>query len=95
MKFYQRHHVDWAQAALGVELNRIRTLASIVTYSSHRVIKGKTVLPLFRDCFAFNPFLYLPGNDKIYESTEQFEIPDQIRPWADEIDGRGRLKTFP
>ena len=56
MKFYQKHHWDGGEAALGFEPDRIRTPVSMATDSSHRVIMGKLVLPLILDCFSADPF---------------------------------------
>ena len=47
IKHYLKHHWGGGQAVLGFGPDRIRTLVSMATYSSHRVIMGKTVLPLF------------------------------------------------
>ena len=42
----------------------------------HRLIMGKTVLPLFLSCFYPIPFI-LTGNDDMHESSKEFEIrPD-------------------
>ena len=41
-KFYLKHHSGGGKAALGFGLDRIRTLVSMATGSSHRVIMGKT-----------------------------------------------------
>ena len=56
MKFYQKHHWDGGKAALGFGPDRIQTLVSMATNSSHRVIMEKTVLPLFLSCFSSDPF---------------------------------------
>ena len=56
MKFYQKHHLDGGKAALGSGPDRIRTLVSMATDSSNRVIMEKTVSPLFLGCFSSNPF---------------------------------------
>ena len=50
MKFYQKHHWEGGKAALGFgpDWIRIRTLVSMASDSSHRVIMGKTVLRLFK-----------------------------------------------
>ena len=47
MKFYQKHHWDGGKAALGFGPDWIKTLFSMATNSSYRVIMKKTVLPLF------------------------------------------------
>ena len=53
--------------------DRTRTLVSMATDSFHRVIMGKTVLPLFSA--VFHPILFiLVGNNDICESLEEFEI---------------------
>ena len=44
-KFYLKHHWDGRKAALGFGPDRIRTLVSMATGSSHRVIMGKTLWP--------------------------------------------------
>ena len=40
-KFYLKHHWGKGKAALGFGPDRIGTLVSMATYSSHRVIMGK------------------------------------------------------
>ena len=40
-KFYLKHHWGGGKAALGFGPDRIRTLVSMATDSSHRVIIGK------------------------------------------------------
>ena len=47
-KFYLKHHWVEGKAALGFWPDPIRTLDSMATESSHRVIMEKTVFPLFR-----------------------------------------------
>ena len=55
-KFYLKHHWVGGKAALGFGSDQIRTLVSMATESSHRVIMEKTVSPLFLGCFSFDPF---------------------------------------
>ena len=59
MKFYQKHYWDGGKAALGFGPDRIKTVVSMATDSSHRVIMEETVLPLFLSCFSSDPFLFL------------------------------------
>ena len=47
MRFFQKNPWGGRKAALGFGPDRIRTLVSMATDKSHRVIIGKTVLPLF------------------------------------------------
>ena len=46
-KFYLKHHLGGGKAAL----DPIRTCFHMATDSSHRVIMGKMVSPLFLRCF--------------------------------------------
>ena len=55
-KFYLKHHWVGGKAALGFKPDRIRTLVSMATESSHRVIMEKTMSPLFLGCFLSDPF---------------------------------------
>ena len=57
MKFYQKHHLGRGKAALGFGPDRIKTLVSMATESSHRVIMEKTVSPLFLGCFSYFSYL--------------------------------------
>ena len=41
IKFHQEHHWGGGLTVLGLGLDWIRTLVSMATYSSHRVIMGK------------------------------------------------------
>ena len=43
IKFHQKHHWGGGLTALGFGPDRIRTLVSMATDSSHRVIMGKTL----------------------------------------------------
>ena len=54
-KFYLKYHWGWELAALGFWPDWIRTLVSMATKSSHRVIMKKAVSPLF----FIRSFLYL------------------------------------
>ena len=66
MKVYQKHHWDGF-----FEPDRIKTLVSMATDSSNRVIMEKTMLPLFLSCFSSDPFI-LAGNDDMNRSSEEF-----------------------
>ena len=59
--FYLKHH--WGgvaggggKAALGFGADQIRTLVSMATDSSHRVIMGKRASSRFLGCFCSDPF---------------------------------------
>ena len=55
-KFDLKHHLGGRLAALGFGPDQIRTLVSMATESSHRVIIVKTVSPLFLCCLSSDPF---------------------------------------
>ena len=57
-KFYLKHHWGGGKAALGFDADQIRTLVSLATDSSHRVIMGKGVIT-FSQLFLIGSFLYL------------------------------------
>ena len=51
MKFYLKHHWGGGKASVGFDPDRIRTLVSMATDSSHWVIMGKTASSRFLDHF--------------------------------------------
>ena len=55
-KFHLKHHWGGGLAASGFGPDRIRTLVSMATESSHRVIMEKTLSPLFVCCLSSDPF---------------------------------------
>ena len=64
MKLYKKHHWDGGEAALEFGPDRIKTLVSMETDSSHRVIMEKT----FFFC-VFRPILFiLADNDDMHGS---------------------------
>ena len=70
-KFYLKHHWGGGKAALGFDADQIRTLVSMATDSSHRVIMRKKGVITFSRLFLIGPFLY------IHKSLHEFEIrPD-------------------
>ena len=81
-KFYLKHHWGEGKAALGFGLDRIMTLVSMATDSSHRVIIGeKRRRHVFSN--VFDRILLIPaGNDDMYESLDEFKICGRIRPYG-------------
>ena len=51
MKFYLKHHWGGGKASGGFDRDQIRTLVSMATDSSHRVIMGKMASSRFLECF--------------------------------------------
>ena len=54
IKFYLKHHLGGAKAALGFGPDRIRTLVSMVTYISRRFIMGESCRNSIRSAFHFD-----------------------------------------
>ena len=50
MKFYLKHHWGGGKASVGFDPDRIRTLVSMATDSSLRVIMGKTTSSRYLEC---------------------------------------------
>ena len=50
MKFYLKHHLGGGKASVGFDPERIITLVSMATDSSHRVM-GTTASSRFLECF--------------------------------------------
>ena len=51
IKFYLKHHWGGGKAAWDFGADQFRTLVSMATDSSHRVIMGKTASSRFLECF--------------------------------------------
>ena len=51
MKFYLKHHWGGGKVSVGFDPDRFRTLVSMATDSSHRVIMGKMASSRFLECF--------------------------------------------
>ena len=70
------HHWDGGKASVGFDPDRIRTLVSMATDSSHRFIMGKRRHHVFSN--AFDQILFiLAGNDDMHVSLDELEIwPD-------------------
>ena len=76
IKFYLKHHWGRGKAAWDFDGDQFRTLVSMATDSSHRVIMGKKRHHVFSNVFDRIHFI-LAGNDDIHESLDEFEIwPD-------------------
>ena len=75
-KFYLKHHWVGGKDALGFEPDRIRTLVSMATDSSHRVIIGKCCE--HASAFIFDRiFFILAGNEDNHDISDKFEFgPD-------------------
>ena len=59
IKFHQKHHSDGVLAALGFGPDRISTLVSMATDSSHRVIMGENLVTTLAPSFLIGSSLFL------------------------------------
>ena len=76
MKFYLKRLWGGEKASVAFNQDRIRTLVSMATGSSHRVIMGKRRHHVFSNSCDWILFI-LAGNDDMHESLDEFEIcPD-------------------
>ena len=72
-KFYLKHHWVKGKNALGFGPDRIRTLVSMATDSSNRVIMGKRCE--HASAFIFDRiFFILTGNEDNHNSSNKFEF---------------------
>ena len=51
LKFYLKHYLRGGKASIGFDPDRVRTLVSMATDCSHKVIMGKTTSSRFLECF--------------------------------------------
>ena len=78
-KFYLKHHWGGGKAGLGFDADQIRTLVSMATDSSHRVIMGKRVSKKSTSpLFAVDQILFkLTGNEDMHNILDEFKFrPD-------------------
>ena len=73
IKFHLKHHWGWGLTALGFGPDRIKTLFSMATDSSHRVIMGKSCEHSSSSIFHWI-FFILAGNKDSNKSLTGFEI---------------------
>ena len=65
MQFYLEHHWGGGKASVGFDPDRLRTLVSMATDSSYRVIMGKWRHQVFSNAFDLILFI-LAGNDDMH-----------------------------
>ena len=91
-KFYLKHHWGGGKAALGFDADQIRTLVSMATDSSHRVIMGKRAS--FSRLFLIGSFLYLQVMMTYIRVCMSSKF-GRIRPRTTELAALERRKKFP
>ena len=93
-KFYLKHHLGGGLTALAFGPDRIRTLVSMATESSHRVIMVKTVSPTFSQLFFIRSFSYLQVTKTCMRALTSFNF-SLIGPPTEELAALERLKKSP
>ena len=94
IKFYLKHHWGGRKAALGFGADQIRTLVSMATDSSHRVIMGEKGVITFSQLFLIGSFLYLQVT-MIYIRACMSSKFGRIRLLTTELAALERQKKFP
>ena len=82
IKFYQKHHWGGGLTALGFGQDRIRTLVTMATDSSHRVIMGENLVTTLAPSF-------LIGSSLSLQVTRT-----SIKSWMGSKLGRIRRRTY-
>ena len=93
-KFYLKHHWGGGKAALGFDADQIRTLVSMATDSSHRVIMGEKGVITFSRLFLIGSFLYLQVTMTYIRACMSSKF-GWIRPRTTELAALERRKKFP
>ena len=94
MKFYLKHHWGGGKASVGFDPDRIRTLVSMATDSSHRVIMGKNGVITFSRMLLIRSFSYLQVTMTCMRTwmSSKFGL---IRPRTTELAALERMKKIP
>ena len=93
-KFYLKHYWGGGKAALGFDADQIRTLVSMATDSSHRVIMRKRASSRFLLMFLIGSFLYLQVTMTYLRACMSSKF-GRIRPRTTELAALERRKKFP
>ena len=93
-KFYLNHHWGGGKAALGFGPDRIGTLVSMATDSSHRVIMGENVVTTLAPSFLIGSSSYLQVTRTSITSRTSSKF-GQIGPWTAELAALERLEKSP
>ena len=94
IKFYLKHHWGGEKAALGFGAGQVRTLVSMATDSSHRVIMGEKGVITFSRLFLIGSFLYLQVTMTYIRACMSWKF-SRIRPRIMELAALERQKKFP
>ena len=79
-KFYLKHHWVGEKDASGFGPDRIRTLVSMATDSSHRVLIRENVVNTLSPSFLVGSFSFFTGNEDNHNISDKFEFgPDSTK----------------
>ena len=91
IKLYLKHHWVWGKAAWVCGADQFRTLVSMATDSSHRVIMGKTASSRFLESFFIGSFSYLQVTMTCMRAWMSSKF-GRIRPKTTELAALERMK---
>ena len=94
IKFYLKHHWGGGKAAWGFGADQFRTLVSMSTDSSHRVIMGKNGIITFSRLFMIRSFSYLQVTITCMRAWMSSKF-GQIRPRTTELAALEHMKKIP
>ena len=93
-KFYLNHHWGGELTTISFGPDQIRTLVSMATESSHRVIMEKTVSPLFLGCVFIRSFSYVQVTMTCMRARTSLNF-GLLGPLTAELAALERLKKIP
>ena len=94
MKFYLKHHWGGGKASVGFDPDRIRTLVSMATDSSHRVIMEKNGVITFSRTLLIRLFSYLQVTMTCMRAWMSSKL-GRIRPRTTELAALELMKKNP
>ena len=94
IKFYLKHYWGGGKAAWGFGADQFRTLVSMATDSSHRVIMGKTASSRFSQMFLIGSFSYLQVMMTCMRAWMGSKF-GRIRPQTTELAALEHMKKIP
>ena len=94
MKFYLKNHWGGGKSSVGFDPDRIRTLVSMATDSSHRVIMGKNGVIRFSRTLLIRSFSYLQVTITCMRAWMSSKF-GRIRPRTTELAALECMKKIP
>ena len=94
IKLYQKHHCGGGLPVLGFEADKIRTLVSMATDSSHRLILGKSLSNTLAASILIETSSFLQVMRTTIKSQMSSKF-SQSHPWSVELAALEHLKKSP